>query len=521
VIIELHSHTSEHSSCSHVSAADLIEHCISRDLHGLVFTDHHYQWTSLELSELVKRCSVPDYFIVLSAQEVRTDFGDVLVYGADASIQEGTSAAEIARRFPNAALVLAHPYRNGRNPGDQVLMHPVFHAIEIFNANQSILENVRGLQDWHRHRFTAVGGTDIHSSSGCGTYPTVFDHPIESIDALAREIRAGRCRPLLSEIPHSGTSHRQVTELRIGRPCPSSRGDRLILKAHQNRGDWESGERTHKIMEAIADHGFRRGTFRVPMPLGGDEKSLVLIEEGVQGALLFNHLIKARQEDRSHILALTARWLAELHRLNLKMTPAGEFLEREPGRIERYLSILYTTANPHTGRIRQIADRVLAYEFQWYQGRPDLLSQGHGDFHPKNILIGQENAADPFNPFVAAVDFHSSYQLPHAYDVGTFVAQYENQLRLYPHVLHHAPPGTFVDAYLAASGQVAPDFRIQVELFKARTALSIMHYLVKVGLGESDNLWQVILSAERSLIRVEAENALSASLPDSSNDTSQ
>jgi 3',5'-nucleoside bisphosphate phosphatase len=106
------------------------------------------------------------------------------------------------------------------------------------------------------------------------------------------------------------------------------------------------------------------------------------------------------------------------------------------------------------------------------------------------------------------VDFHSSYQLPQAYDAGTFLAQYENQLRAYPNILQHAPPGVFVDAYAAASERVPTHFRTQVELFKARTALSIIHYLVKVGLGESDNLREVILSAEKSLILVEAEQSM-------------
>jgi 3',5'-nucleoside bisphosphate phosphatase len=247
------------------------------------------------------------------------------------------------------------------------------------------------------------------------------------------------------------------------------------------------------------------------MPLGGDQDALVLIEEGVEGCCLFTHLTLADKDRIGEFLTLAARWLTELHRLNLKITPAGEFLEREPGRIDRYLSIVDATANPHTGRIHQVAQTVTAYEFKWFKDRPDLLSQGHGDFHPKNILVGQDRSpgSRPFL-FAAAVDFQSSYQLPHAYDAGTFLAQYENQLRSYPYILEHAPPGMFLSAYAAASGCLPDRFRTQVELFKARTALSIIHYLVKVGLGESDNLREVLLSAEKSLIRVEAEESMRA-----------
>jgi 3',5'-nucleoside bisphosphate phosphatase len=49
---------------------------------------------------------------------------------------------------------------------------------------------------------------------------------------------------------------------------------------------------------------------------------------------------------------------------------------------------------------------------------------------------------------------------------------------------------------------VDQDFSSQVELFKARTSLSIAYYLVKVGLGESENLWRVLVEAEESLTRL-------------------
>jgi aminoglycoside phosphotransferase (APT) family kinase protein len=504
MILELHSHTAEHSPCSHVSAVDLIRHCISNDLQGLVLTDHHHLWTPRALSDLLKKCAVPNHFIVLSGQEVRTaDFGDVLVFGADDLIGEGTPALEIARRFPDAALVLAHPYRNGSNPDLRVLAHPVFHAIEIFNSNQTILENVRGLQDWHRYRFTATGGTDIHALNYCGTYPTVFDHPVDSIQALAHEIRRGRCRPFLSETPHSGASSTRVTELRIGSPCREGARDRFIVKSHPDRLRWQSGERTHHIMKAVADCGFREGSFRVPVPVGGDEEGLVLIEEGLEGQLLSDRLVRAEAHQAEALIKSAAHWLAKLHRLRLKITPAAEFLNCEPERLERYLANLYKTGNRHADRIRQVADAVSAYEFKWFENRPDLLIQAHGDFHPKNILVGHANQEDSARFFVAAIDFNS-YRLPQAYDVGTFLAQYDNQLRPHPHVLRYAPPQLFVETYLSAAGRLPADFLAHVELFKARTALSIIHYLVKVGLGESSDLWQVMLSAEKSMIKVEA-----------------
>ena len=57
--------------------------------------------------------------------------------------------------------------------------------------------------------------------------------------------------------------------------------------------------------------------------------------------------------------------------------------------------------------------------------------QGHGDYHLKNILIGHDNPDDRDTTFAAVIDFDSSMCMPPAFDVGTFLAQYRNQLLSY------------------------------------------------------------------------------------------
>ena len=46
---------------------------------------------------------------------------------------------------------------------------------------------------------------------------------------------------------------------------------------------------------------------------------------------------------------------------------------------------------------------------------------------------------------------------------------------------------------------VDPAFGRQVELFRARTNLSIAAYLVKLGLGDSEDLWRVLVEAEKAV----------------------
>ncbi|MGA6926078.1 MAG: phosphotransferase [Desulfosarcina sp.] len=503
MILEIHSHTSDHSACSSVSATTLVERCYARDLQGLVLTDHHYLWRRSEIDRLRAACAVPDHFVMLAGQEVSTsDSGDVLVYGADRSLNRGISLLEIRRRFPAAALVLAHPYRNGNRPSDDTLLHPALDAVEIFNSNQRACENVRALQDWHRLKFTAVAGTDVHAAATCGIYPTDFEHAVGSETELAGEIRAGRVRPSLSEFLRSGTSDLQVTELSFGGCGRRPPAERIIVKTHTDRQSLHEGSRSHRIMAAIAEHGFRTGPFRVPEPLDRDDDRLLLIEQGIAGEPLFHALLRDNSAHRRRRLKQAAGWLARLHHQRLRVTPENDFLEKEPDRLGRYLSILYKVGHRHADRIAEIRDRVVDIERRWYHGQPDLLIQGHGDYHPKNLFICRDDSDHPEGTYVVAIDFDSSYRLPPAFDVGTFLAQYENQLFAHADVLRDAPPHLFLDAYLEETGERRESFLPQVALFKARTALSIIYYLVKVGMGDSEDLWRVVVSAERSLTRM-------------------
>ncbi len=109
----MHCHTAEHSSCSHAGAAEIAQRNFDMGLHGTVLTDHHYLWPPEEIDALRRNLKVPDYYLILSGQEVATpELGDVLVYGADAAIEKGTRLAIIRNRVPVRRL--SGPIRTGR-----------------------------------------------------------------------------------------------------------------------------------------------------------------------------------------------------------------------------------------------------------------------------------------------------------------------------------------------------------------------------------------------------------------------
>ena len=158
------------------------------------------------------------------------------------------------------------------------------------------------------------------------------------------------------------------------------------------------------------------------------------------------------------------RWLSKLHKARFKITPEEEYLQIEPQRLEYYLKSLIETRNRYLDRVREIKDQVLAQEIELIRSRPEILVQGHGDFHPRNIFIGRDEPEG--GEYVTAIDFGSSYQLPRAFDVGTFLAQYVNMFFRERQVQMHAPSDIFLRTYLDQTRDLEEDFLAQVSLYK-------------------------------------------------------
>ena len=499
----MHCHTAEHSPCSNARAKQLIKQIYRRGLQGAVITDHHFLWSEEDLMALKVETGVPDYFLILSGQETSTsDAGDLLVYGATEVIPRGTPAADIRANYPQAALVLAHPYRHGKKPAQDVLLGALFDGVEIFSSNHSVAENTRGLRDWHRYRFTAIAGTDSHGVTYAGVYPTMFDHPVRTVADLAVEIKKGRCRPFVKEIPRAGSNVR-VQEITIGTKGHDETRERIIIREFDSNEKWQSAERAFRIMEEIARHGFGSGKYRVPRAIEHDLESMTVIEQGLRGSSLFEKVVLTDSEDARLFVRLSAEWLARLHSQRLTITPRAEFLEREEVRLARYIERFEKIQHPHTRRARETMEAVHEAEIALYGDHPEALIQGHGDYHPKNIYIGQDNLNKRETLYVAAIDFNNSMCLPPAFDVGTFLAQFRNQLLDYPDILQEIPEEVFLEAYVSAVKETDKNFLNEVELFRARTDLSIASFLIKVGLGGSENLWRVLVEAETALVQFE------------------
>ncbi len=495
----MHCHTAEHSGCSHVSAEELVKKALQVGIQGIAITDHHYKWDDEELDLLRKRSGVPPVFTIFSGQEVNTyDFGDILLYGAEKTyVRQKISLVEVREQNPDAAIIWAHPYRNKKIPDSDRLLSPLIDGVEIFSSNYTILEASRALKDWHKYKFTAIGGTDTHAYSYTGSYPTIFDHPIESVQDLAGELKAGRCRPFFKEIPRAGTTNTKISEVTIGLKTAEKR-IKLIIKKFDDLDSWKNGERSFRIVKELIKNGFDKGPYRIPKPLDTDVNNLFVIEERIEGSNLFDAILHSNPEDAAKYLQMSARWLCKLHNLKLKISPAYEYPRIEPERIEYYLKSLVETNNKHLQRVREIKDLVLGYELELIEKRPELLVQCHGDYHPKNIFINKED----HNEYVAVIDFDSSYLLPRAFDVGTFLAQYVNMFFNEHDIQRKLSSDIFLNAYLSEAEDLGNDFMDQVHLYRARSSLSILYYLAKVHMGDSENFFRIIVEAEKNLAAI-------------------
>jgi 3',5'-nucleoside bisphosphate phosphatase len=498
LLLEIHSHTREHSPCSLISALSLVQEVRDKGLQGLVLTDHHHVWAPEDLERLRRKAKVEDHFVLLSGQEVTSDQGDVLVFGPKEVIARHTGVTDIVRRYPGAAVVLAHPYRNGARPAPGLLRNPgPYHGIEIFSSNHAVRDNIQGLQDWHRYKFTALAGTDTHAEGYAGTYPTQFDHWVSTLEDLVTEIRSGRCRPFFKEIPRTG-ANLQVTEIVVGTKGRNEARERWIIKKLHSRSKWEKARHAYRVMEEVFRHGFDAGPYRVPEPLDLDPETQTLIEVSQRGKSLYDTLLAVPREEGLRLFEHVAAWLARFHGLPATSVMRESFRASEENRMQNYIRRFVGSDHPHTRRAQSLAEAILAAETRIAAVGSAAFVLGHGDFHPKNILVGQDQISDRSSLFVSAIDFENSQPYPQAYDVGTFLAQFRNQF-FGATVLQEYKEEAFLEAYQRRASSLPSDFLRQVELFKARTNLSIASYLIKVGMGDSQDLWRVLVEAERSL----------------------
>jgi predicted metal-dependent phosphoesterase TrpH len=225
MLIDIHNHTKPCSQCAYISADELVREVMRYRLDAICVTDHFLSWGGHEARALARE---RHNFTVFAGVEAATTLGDVLVFGLDENFAKGCDGAELLRYVDErgGATVLAHPFRQGGSrwlwewlqkhdlapgagaDGGQMdlpglsrkrVRHPDLihlHAVETFNGEVNASELARAEQLAASMGLPSVGGSDAHSLRQVGRTATEFAQPVESEAELAREIRAGRVRPV-------------------------------------------------------------------------------------------------------------------------------------------------------------------------------------------------------------------------------------------------------------------------------------------------------------------------------------
>jgi hypothetical protein len=200
MILDLHTHTSEHSPCGRQTAEELILRASEVGLDGIVITDHDHLWDRNELAAVLKRVGTPLH--VLRGQEVSCSDGHLLVYGVDEPVTGDAPRATIAQRVQarGGATVLAHPFRwegFAGEPDEAVAAYfQAFEGVEAWTTNHTEAATKRAEAFGAHPRIRLTGASDAHVPDRVGLYATRFERRVRNEAELAKALASGAFSPV-------------------------------------------------------------------------------------------------------------------------------------------------------------------------------------------------------------------------------------------------------------------------------------------------------------------------------------
>ena len=196
-VLDAHIHTVRGAADSSLKPEELLEEAQRIGLTGLNITEHDRVWEPYDWKQFEGEA---DPIYLSRGMEVSTDMGHVIVFGVDQYVQ-GMRSAEKLRGIADelgAFITVAHPFRHffdpvtflrqGKEPfsmdpdeaAEKMRVFQVVHGIEVGNGGNTHRENVFAYKVAQILNKPITGGSDAHSTTGIGTYTTVFPEKLES-----------------------------------------------------------------------------------------------------------------------------------------------------------------------------------------------------------------------------------------------------------------------------------------------------------------------------------------------------
>lgn len=189
--VDLHIHTRVSSRDSDADPADVIEAARAAGLDAIAITEHE----AIEGALVTRALGRNSGFLVLAGVEVRTDIGDLLVFGVERDFEPLCCHQALLAEVDAArgAVIAAHPYRNAhRSLGDRVATVDGVRVIEVHNARNPASANDQAVLAAHVHGLHGTGGSDAHRAEEVGGAVTVFGDRLTDERDLIEALRAGR-----------------------------------------------------------------------------------------------------------------------------------------------------------------------------------------------------------------------------------------------------------------------------------------------------------------------------------------
>jgi predicted metal-dependent phosphoesterase TrpH len=209
-LIDMHTHTSDSSSCSSLGVEDLLLQAEQVGLGGVTITDHNYIEGGLKAERLSRRRNVKVFVgVEVSTEEI----GDVLVYGLRQNFPDApVPFRKLAKAVEKAGAVMfaAHPFRRHARNALWVYFEDIgfrwrhsltlpellapLAGIEVYNGGSTPRENEEAALFAARFRLRGIAGSDAHNHWRVGWCATEFDYEIRNEEELVQALRLGRYR---------------------------------------------------------------------------------------------------------------------------------------------------------------------------------------------------------------------------------------------------------------------------------------------------------------------------------------
>ena len=194
MVIDLHFHTKQFSSCSKIDMEEGIKQAKALGIDGICITDHDIFACRAMAQALQEKYEI----LVIVGTEIYTKEGDLLCFGLDEIPSEQPTAQDMIDHINllGGACIAAHPFRNNnRGMGETLRQLTGLHAIESLNGNTCNDNNDRAKRIADELGIPCTGGSDAHSLDRIGIYATQFLVNVESELDLIGAIRRGQMIP--------------------------------------------------------------------------------------------------------------------------------------------------------------------------------------------------------------------------------------------------------------------------------------------------------------------------------------